>query len=109
MIVYADGVDEILFKLNEKVINPLIEIAFIIALVVFLWGVMEYIRGANNEKKRSEGKQHMLWGIIGFVIMFGVFGIISILTRTFGISGVRINNDEQTFTPPPLQELKMPK
>lgn len=109
MIAYADSVDELLYKLNAKVINPVIEFAFIIALVVFLWGVMQYIRGAANQEKRKEGREHMLWGVIGFVIMLGVFGIISILTRTFGIQGATINNDQQTFTPPTIQEIQYPK
>lgn len=102
---YADSVDGLLYRLNAKIINPLIEFAFIIALVVFLWGVFEYIRGGNNKEKRKDGNQHMLWGIIGFVIMFGVYGIINILLGTFGIKGARINTDEQTFDPPPLQQL----
>ena len=55
MIAYADSVDNLLFKLNEKVINPVIEFAFIIAFVVFLWGVVEYIRGGNSEEKRKIG------------------------------------------------------
>ncbi len=108
-IAYADSVDTLLFKLNAKVINPAIEFAFIIALVVFLYGVMEYIRGAASEDKRKKGRQHMLWGVIGFVIMFGVFGIITFLTRTFGIKGATINKDQQTFTPPPIQQLKFPQ
>lgn len=108
LIAYADSVDDLLFKLNAKIINPAIEFAFIIALVVFLWGVMEYIRGANNQEKRKEGRQHMLWGVIGFVIMFGVFGIITILTRTFGIQGATINTEQQTFDPPPLQDINYP-
>jgi hypothetical protein len=109
LIAYADTVDDLLFKLNEKIFNPLIELAFIIALVIFLWGVSEYIRGANNEEKRKEGREHMLWGVVGFVIMFGVFGIITMLTRTFGIKGATVNNEQQTFEPPALQELKLPK
>lgn len=109
MFAYADSVDDLLFKLSAKIINPAIEFAFIVALVVFLWGVVEYIRGADNETKRKDGRQHMLWGIVGFVIMFGVFGIITILTRTVGIKGATINNQQQTFTPPPLQELKFPQ
>lgn len=31
------------------------------------------------------------------IIMLGVFGIITIITRTFGINAT-INNDQQTFT-----------
>lgn len=108
-IAYAETVDDLLIKLNVKILNPAIEFAFIIALVVFLWGVMEYIRGAAVEEKRKNGRQHMLWGLIGFVIMFGVFGIINLLIRTFGIKGATINADHQSFTPPPLQELNLPK
>ena len=109
MFAYADSVDDLLFKLNAKVINPVIEIAFIIALVVFLWGVVEYIRGGDSEEKRKIGRQHMLWGVIGFVIMFGVFGIITLITNTVGIKGVNIDNDGQSFTPPDIQKLNFPE
>jgi len=112
MFTYADSVDDLLFKLSAKIINPAIEFAFIIALVVFLWGVVEYIRGADNETKRKDGRQHILWGIVGFLIMFGVFGIMSILANTFGFKGYTINNEQQTFDPErggKLQELKLPQ
>ncbi len=108
LIAYADSVDDLLFKLNSSIINPAIEFVFIIALVVFLWGVMEYIRGAANEQKRKDGREHMLWGVIGFLIMFGVFGIITILTNTLGIKGATINSKQQTFEPPTIQDLKYP-
>lgn len=109
MFAYADSVDQLIGKVNASVINPLIEFAFLIALVVFLWGVMEYIRGGANEQKRKDGRQHMLWGIVGFVIMFGVFGIINLLINTFGIRGTTINNDQQTFEAPKIQDLKLPQ
>ena len=107
-VAYADSVDDLLFKLNAKIINPAIEFAFIIALVIFLWGLMQFIRKADNKDSRGEGKQHMLWGIVGFLIMFGVWGIINILIGTFGIKGATINQKEQKFDPPPLQDLKLP-
>ena len=107
-IAYADGVDNLLFKLNKVILNPLIELSFIVALCVFLFGVMEFIFNADSQEKRSKGKQHMLWGIIGLLIMLTVFGVISLLTTTLGIDGVRVDNKQQTFTPPPLQELVIP-
>jgi Na+/serine symporter len=105
---YADSLDDLLFKLNEKIINPAIEFAFIIALVVFLFGVMEFLRNANNEEKRTKGKKHMLWGIIGFLIMFGVFGIMHLLVNTFGLGTLKTDPKDQGFTPPTIQELKIP-
>lgn len=105
LIAYADSVDTFFFKVNEKIINPAIEFIFIIALVIFLWGVMEFIRGAANEKKRAEGKEHMLWGFVGFLIMLGVYGIINLLVNTFGITGSTFNNKEQKVEWTQLQEL----
>ena len=109
-IAYADSVDDFFFKVNKTIINPAIEFAFIVAFVVFIFGVMEFIRGAGNEEKRTQGKQHMLWGLVGFIIMFGVFGIINLLTSTFGIGGVNVSNKEQNVVlPGNMQELKIPK
>lgn len=110
-IVYAaapDRLDTLLYRINEVVINPLIEFSFIIALGVFLFGVMEFIRSAEKTEDRQKGKDHMLWGIIGLLIMLTVFGVISLLMSTFGIQGVKIDNKEQTFNPPPLQDLVLP-
>ncbi len=107
LVAHAASIDEFLGKVNAKIINPLIELSFIVALVVFLFGMMEFIRGASNEEKRTKGKQHMLWGIVGFLIMFGVFGIITLLANTFGIKNVEVTNDNQTFTPPCIQDLRI--
>ncbi len=107
MIAHAATIDEFLGKLSAKIINPAIEFAFIVALLVFLFGVMEFIRGANNEEKRKRGRAHILWGIVGFLIMFGVWGIINILVNTFGIKGATINQKEQKFVPPDIQQLKI--
>ena len=107
-VAHAATIDDFLSKVNAKIINPAIEFAFIVAFVVFLFGVMEFIRGASNEEKRKKGKDHMLWGIVGFVIMLGVWGIINILVNTFGIKGATFNQKEQKFTPPDsIQELKI--
>jgi predicted cobalt transporter CbtA len=109
MFAYADGLDVALSKINANIINPAIEFAFIIATVVFLWGVLEFIYGANDKDKRQQGKDHMLWGFVGFLIMFGVFGIITILTNTIGVKGLTLNEKQQTFVPPPIQAVSTPK
>lgn len=106
LIAYADGVDDFIGKVSANIINPAIEFAFIIALVVFLWGVLQFIRNANNEKKRDEGKDHIMYGLIGFLIMFGVYAIVNIIGRTFGV-GVNLSNDQQTFNPPCVQDIKI--
>ncbi len=109
MFAYADQLDVVLNKININIINPAIEFLFIIATVIFLWGVLQFIINAADQTKRQEGKDHMLWGFVGFLIMFGVYGLITILTNTFGITGLTLDQKQQTFTPPAIQTLTIPK
>lgn len=39
----------------------------------------------NNEEKRKQGKQYMIWGIIALFVMVSIWGLVAILTNTFGI------------------------
>ena len=107
-IAYAKSFDSIVFDINRTIVNPLIQFAFIVAFVVFIWGVMEFIRNANSPEGRKKGQDHMLWGIIGLVIMVGVYGLLLILTRTFGINAT-FTNEEQKINPPAIKELNIPK
>lgn len=56
---------------------------FAAATVVFLWGVFQMIKGASDPGARNTGKQHIVWGIIGFVVMSAVYTILEILMNTF--------------------------
>lgn len=43
-----------------------------------------FVYKQGNTEKAQEGRQHMLWGIIGMFIMVSVFGIMRILINTLG-------------------------
>lgn len=77
--------DVIISKLIENILNPLVSLLFAIAFLVFFWGIFQMIRGADNEEAVSKGKQNILWGVIGLVIMFGAVGIIEIIKGTLQI------------------------
>jgi hypothetical protein len=64
----------------------LVPVLFAIAFIVFLWGVFKYfILGAADEKSRTDGKQFVLWGLIGFVVILSVWGIVTIVGQTLGL------------------------
>ena len=79
-------------SIDIYIINPLILLAFAIAMLVFLWGVFEYIKGAGDVKSRETGRSHILWGVIGIAIMFSVFGIIRMISNTVGGSSAVVND-----------------
>jgi len=55
------------------------------ALLVFFWGVANFIRSAGNPEAIEEGKKKMLYGILGLFVIVGVWGLIGILRNTFGV------------------------
>ncbi len=73
-------------KFTEQIVNPAILFLFALALVYFLYGMVMFIKNADDEKARNEGKQNMIWGIVGLFIMVGVYGILRIIIGTVGAS-----------------------
>ena len=65
----------------------LVPVLMAVAFIVFLWGVYSYfILGSDNEEKRITGRQFVLWSIIGFAIIFSVWGLVGIVGSTFGLA-----------------------
>lgn len=78
-------------SINRVLINPLIFMIFALAMVYFIYGLARYLLSPDNEEIRKASKSHMLWGIIGMVIMVSAFGIMNIIINTLGTSNV-VNN-----------------
>jgi len=86
-IAYA-SVDTFIHNVNRLIINPLITLLFALALAFFVYGVLEFLMNQENEEKRSDGKKHMLYGLLGLTIMFGVWAILGLVLNTFGIKDI---------------------
>lgn len=83
-----DVLNEFLGKVVVEIVNPLILLISAVAFVVFLWGVFQFIVHAGDEKQRTEGKNAILWGLVGLVIIFGAYGIINLALGTFNIDPI---------------------
>jgi len=71
--------DTIVWGVNFVLVPVLMAIAFI----VFLWGVYKYfILGADSDTERATGRQFVLWGVLGFVIITSVWGLVNIVGQT---------------------------
>ena len=57
-----------------------VPVIFALAFLVFVWGVVNYfILNAGDETKRSEGRAFVLWGLLGMVLLFSVWGFVNLL------------------------------
>lgn len=77
----------LLNKINQSILNPLILLAFAVAMLVFFWGIFQFIAAQTTDDGRSEGKRKIFWGLFGMFIMFSAYGLIRLILSTFGISG----------------------
>ncbi|MBU3668808.1 MAG: hypothetical protein FGM57_02470 [Candidatus Taylorbacteria bacterium] len=79
-----ESVVTLIHKINEVILNPLITLLFAAAVLVFLYGVFEYVKGADSDDARSTGRNHIIWGVVGMFIMVSAFGIMDLIMNTIG-------------------------
>jgi len=81
---FAGLINETIIK---GILGPLVPLLISLAVVIFLYGVIVLIFSEGGEKK-EEGKQYMLWGIIGIFVMVSVWGLVNLLKGQFGLDNV---------------------
>lgn len=93
MIAYAaaDGAHvtaakAVLAKIETAILFPLMTLMVAVAFLMFLYGAYEYVLNASDESGRETGRRHMLYGIIGLLVIISAYGILKIAAGTFGIS-----------------------
>jgi len=66
----------------------LVPVLFALAFIVFLYGIVsKYIFSRGDETKVAEGHKLILWGIIAFVVMISLWGLVNVVANTFGLFG----------------------
>jgi len=86
-------------QINAVILFPLITLLTVIALLYFIWGGFQYVLGANNDTARADGKKHLLWGVIGLLVMLSAYGILTIAGNTIGVDPDQYNRAPQLGNP----------
>lgn len=67
----------------------LVPVLFAIAFIVFLYGIVaKYIFSHGDPEKVKEGHKLILWGLVAFVVMISLWGLVNVVANTFGLYGV---------------------
>ena len=74
---------ELIDKIIRVILKPAANLLLVLATLIFFWGIVEYIAGASNETARTTGRNHILWGTVGLMIMISVQFILSIISSFF--------------------------
>lgn len=77
------GVQTLVDKVTTQVIDPVMALIFAVGLLVFIFGIVEYVWYLSNDlKEKGRAKQHMLWGLIGMFVMSAAYSLVLIIKNT---------------------------
>jgi|SRR3989344_1077214 len=76
---------ETLVRAIGRLINLALPIIVAIALLAFFWGLVKFIFNAKEEDARKEGKQLMIWGLVGLFVMVSVWGLVRFIGNALDI------------------------
>lgn len=63
-----------------------IPVIFALAFAAFVWGIVNhFFFHGGEENSREAGRNFILWGLVGMLVLFSVWGIVNILLSTLGI------------------------
>lgn len=81
--VATGTIENILCKVGQ-LLTTVVPILIILGVIYFVWGVITYVIADDAEAKKS-GRDRIIFGIIGLAVIVTVWGLVKILTTTFGI------------------------
>jgi len=67
------------------VLNWLIPFLVVVAVFIIIWGAFQFVVSAGDPEKRKEGRDKILWGVVGVTVMLTVWGLVNILRNSFTI------------------------
>lgn len=82
-----------------SLLNYIVPVIFAIAIIYFFWGVVKFVI-ADSEQAKDKGRDTIVYGLIGLVVMFSVYGLIKVVQKTFGIDKAGSQLTTPTLTVP---------
>lgn len=78
-------IEAVVCKIGD-ILNTVIPILIVLGIVFFVWGVVMYVM-AKEEEAKKKGRNQMIFGIIGLVVIVAMWGLVGIVINTFDLSG----------------------
>lgn len=82
----------------SRIIGYIIPVLISLAVVYFVWGVIQYTVSTDEEAKKK-AKSGIIQGLIGLFIILSFWGIVRVIQNTFGVSGVQLNSTDIPSAP----------
>lgn len=107
MLVFSESGGGIvgIISIFNNILSMIIPVLVTLAVVYFIWGVIQYLLVGNEEKKKK-AKEVIFSGLIGLFVIISFWGIIRVISNTINVGPERFNeraipcipNDEAGIT-----------
>lgn len=94
------GIDTFFAGMTSFIDSILIPILLALSFLLFIYGVVQFffIAGDDNTDAKKTGKQLMLWGIIAFVVIVSIWGIVNLIAGGLGFQEQNLQYEIETPT-----------
>jgi hypothetical protein len=83
---HIEAAQSIVSRVENAILFPLMSFMLSVALLMFLWGAYEFVLNAESDGGRETGRTHMLYGVIGMLVMLSALALLKIAAGTFGVT-----------------------
>ncbi|MBP6883737.1 MAG: hypothetical protein KBC06_00695 [Candidatus Pacebacteria bacterium] len=77
-------IQSLICKFNE-ILGAILPFLIALGVLYFVFGVVQFVI-ASDEEAKTTGRNRMIYGIIGLVVIVGMWGLVRIVTNTFGLN-----------------------
>src|SRR3989338_9114645 len=78
MVAAQDGAFNDVVGFLTTGLNTIIVFLFLVATVIFLFGVVEYNSAAGEQEKQEEARNMIMWGVVFLAVMVAVWWVVYI-------------------------------
>jgi len=76
-----------------SLLGYVIPILITLAVVYFIWGVIQYTVSTDEEAKKG-ARSKIIQGLIGLFVIVAFWGILSLITSTFGVGPEQLRQED---------------
>ncbi|HLP86656.1 MAG TPA: pilin [Candidatus Paceibacterota bacterium] len=97
----ADGVNAFSILGNiARLLGYAIPVLITLAVVYFIWGVIQFTLSSDEEAKKN-ARSKIINGLIGLFVIVAFWGILSLITNTFGVGPEQLRQEDIPCIPNP--------
>lgn len=84
----------------QQLLNVIMPVLIAIAVIWFIWGVIQYVISGDEEKKKK-ARGHIIQGLIGLFIILSFWGIVGLINNTLSVGPTSLNPNDIPCVPGP--------